>query len=94
MQGILPEKIRQRTSKATFTTYLTTSLRNVLQGFPENREMTVRERLFISEIDWVEWQNTKKEVLQNQKVSMKKIDQCFKITYFLIWLESFPCSSC
>lgn len=93
MQDILPEEIRQRTSKATFTTYLTDSLRNVLQGFSENKEMSVQQKLFISEKDWLAWQNTKNKVLQNEKVSMKQIDKCFKITYFLIWLEIFlPCS--
>lgn len=93
MKGILPEKIRQRTSKATFTTYLCHSLRNLLQAFPEKTEMTFQENLFISKKEWAKWKITKEEVLKNKKVSMKQIEQCFKITYFLIWLNNFPPSS-
>lgn len=93
MKDILPEIIRQRTSKATFTTYLLHSLRNLLQAFPEKREITARENEFISQKEWINWQNTKQEILHNKKVSMKQIEQCFKITYFLLWLEIFPSSS-
>lgn len=92
MKDILPEKIRQRTSKATFMTYLVHSLRNILHEFPENREMTPLERLYISSDDWMEWNRTKKEILQNADVSMKQIDKCSKITYLLIWLKSFSSS--